>query len=1392
MFQERTKKLFALKKSEKNNQKHIQSLSKDLISEENFNKFKSQKSYHTNTESQTHQKAQSTVINGPNDNNIISINLNILPKEKKNSQMNKTHMTDNKLTSSKKIFKTALSPNYQMNSQILKKKTNYNNNKTKEKNKNKINIGINENINESINNNKMNYSMNSSINKRNLNNNKILENNNTSKISGIKKILNDQSIQEIDMEENAIINLSEKNKNNISNTSNSNENNNKNIIKSKPSNNINNINVNINYNNSSNSPKNKKGTKINENSFSINNINTNDSNDVNENNKNLNIELLIYSKKGYKEKILEIISHKNVDINYQNENGWTALHYACDEGNLKIAEILIKDHCNVNIKNNDKKTPLHYSVMRGYFDITKLLIENGGDINCLDNENNNLIHICSMNGYDELLTFLLNKSSDLIFNKNIFGNTPLQLAKKKETKIIIEKYMKNNQRMSQRNKSKNAINNLNINSKNELINNNDNKYINSNDPISKIKIHKTNQNQIKALMIPINKFNHKIGANLININDRNDKIKSTSKTKFENIIKINNSTNTKFTNKQNFSPSPSGSKNISISNSKYKNAINSTKNINLFHYNTSSKNPNKNKKQFNIQPNNIYKSPLKTKKSKDTLNNNKKLLNTNYLGKRLNTIIKIEKNKLNNKNMSNSNNKILKNKSKSKYEINKRNIINNIANFKNNINNVNINHSQSTNFNTNNFQKTKSKTNNNNYLDEKQKKNSKYINKNSKQNIDINDNSISKNIKNQNMQNDSRQCMPSHRTISLPGFIDNNSNKNILNANNQSRNHENKKNKSNLKNNKNSVLNKKKELTTKTKSDLNKENNSKTNFDKHNFNKNLSEFKIVNDNKNKSTNNFRNDNNAEKNKILIEKGTSHIGQIYTDEEENNLIEDLDEEIHYSNHDNMLINDNENNDYEYGDTMIIKDDKEIEDDFKHQINSIDINKSNRQSHKNENHHKNNLVSYKTQINNTDSDDIHNFDINEFNLKDKNINQNQNTNSNTNDKTHKENNNNTQTNDIDNENDYFNNIDEMSDSNYSSEEENNNQNEVKKIGPSNFICLALLGQGSFGEVYLVQEKNTQNYFAMKVLDKKRIAKQNIFKYAMTERNVLSIINFPFIVKLNYAFQTKEKLFLLLDYCPGGDLSKQLQIQTRFSEDKAKFYICEITLALGELHKKDIIFRDLKPDNIVIDREGHAMLTDFGLSREGVNEKHIAKSFCGSIAYLAPEMLNRKGHGKAVDWYLLGVCFYEMLVGIPPYFSNNKDQIFKNIEKAELFIPNFVSKKAEIFLRDLLKKDPEHRLGSKRDVEEIKEHPYMEGVDWDKVYKREYIPPPIIQKYNNLNFFDQPKIFIDRNEINNGKNQDNFNQILFNNDQGNDPYEGWSFVQNANNNDKKNKNK
>lgn len=131
-----------------------------------------------------------------------------------------------------------------------------------------------------------------------------------------------------------------------------------------------------------------------------------------------------------------------------------------------------------------------------------------------------------------------------------------------------------------------------------------------------------------------------------------------------------------------------------------------------------------------------------------------------------------------------------------------------------------------------------------------------------------------------------------------------------------------------------------------------------------------------------------------------------------------------------------------------------------------------------------------------------------------------------------------------------------------------------------------------------------------------------------------------------------------------------------------------MAEIILALEDLHKRDVIFRDLKPDNIILDHEGHCMLTDFGLSKEGVLDHHTgARSFCGSVAYLAPEMLKRVGHGKAVDWYLLGVVMYELLVGIPPYYANNRDELFHNIEKAPLKLPNNISSEAKSLLKALL---------------------------------------------------------------------------------------------------------
>lgn len=211
---------------------------------------------------------------------------------------------------------------------------------------------------------------------------------------------------------------------------------------------------------------------------------------------------------------------------------------------------------------------------------------------------------------------------------------------------------------------------------------------------------------------------------------------------------------------------------------------------------------------------------------------------------------------------------------------------------------------------------------------------------------------------------------------------------------------------------------------------------------------------------------------------------------------------------------------------------------------------------------------------------------------------------------------------------------------------------------KVSPDDFMPLKLLGKGSFGEVYLVRQIGTETLYAMKVLSKSKILGQNLLRYAKTERDVLSYTVHKFIVSLNYAFQTKTKLFLILDFCPGGDLGRLISKYGKISEDRAKLYLSEVLLALEDLHSRDIIYRDLKPDNVVIDNEGHALLTDFGLSKEGVLEVNEgAKSFCGSVAYLSPEMLKKAGHGKSVDWYLLGVLLYEMLVGKTPYFSDSK---------------------------------------------------------------------------------------------------------------------------------------
>jgi serine/threonine protein kinase len=291
-------------------------------------------------------------------------------------------------------------------------------------------------------------------------------------------------------------------------------------------------------------------------------------------------------------------------------------------------------------------------------------------------------------------------------------------------------------------------------------------------------------------------------------------------------------------------------------------------------------------------------------------------------------------------------------------------------------------------------------------------------------------------------------------------------------------------------------------------------------------------------------------------------------------------------------------------------------------------------------------------------------------------------------------------------------------------------------------TDYELLGMLGEGSFGEVYLVREIHSGQKFALKSMKKGRVLEQKMTKYAFTERNVLCRVQSPFIVGLHSAFQNTDSLFLLLDYCPGGDLSYYLAQERRFSEHKARLYISELVLALEELHKNHIIYRDLKPSNIVLTAEGHIKLTDFGLAKEGVRDNNAARSFCGSMGYLAPEMLKKQGHGKAADWYMLGTLLYELLTGSIPFFSRDYNTFLRNMETGSLSFPMSLSSVTKDFLsavlpKQLLCKDPSLRLGSSGDAEDIKAHPFFSSVSWQQVLNKELKPP----KPSNPDLFARP---------------------------------------------------
>ena len=263
---------------------------------------------------------------------------------------------------------------------------------------------------------------------------------------------------------------------------------------------------------------------------------------------------------------------------------------------------------------------------------------------------------------------------------------------------------------------------------------------------------------------------------------------------------------------------------------------------------------------------------------------------------------------------------------------------------------------------------------------------------------------------------------------------------------------------------------------------------------------------------------------------------------------------------------------------------------------------------------------------------------------------------------------------------------------------------------------------------GKVFLVREIKTGEMFALKVLRKDNIIKRNQVEHTKTERSVLGYVSHPFIVSMNMAFQSKDKLYFVLDYCAGGELFFHLGKLGKFPENRARFYSAEIILAISYVHSLDIIYRDLKPENVLLDAKGHIRLTDFGLSKEGIsNSSSGANSFCGTPEYLAPEILNRQGHGRAVDWWSLGALLYEMLSGLPPFYCQDRERLFEKIRKSELQYPPSLSRPSKHLLRGLLTKDPTKRLGSgPDDADPIKSHDFFAPINWEKLQNGEVEPP------------------------------------------------------------------
>eukprot|EP00999_Lentomonas_sp_LEN2_P001762 NODE_286_length_1719_cov_80.238065_g257_i0.p1 GENE.NODE_286_length_1719_cov_80.238065_g257_i0~~NODE_286_length_1719_cov_80.238065_g257_i0.p1 ORF type:complete len:330 (+),score=38.26 NODE_286_length_1719_cov_80.238065_g257_i0:83-1072(+) len=277
-------------------------------------------------------------------------------------------------------------------------------------------------------------------------------------------------------------------------------------------------------------------------------------------------------------------------------------------------------------------------------------------------------------------------------------------------------------------------------------------------------------------------------------------------------------------------------------------------------------------------------------------------------------------------------------------------------------------------------------------------------------------------------------------------------------------------------------------------------------------------------------------------------------------------------------------------------------------------------------------------------------------------------------------------------------------------------------------SDFEMKETVGVGTFGRVRFAVHQPTGCPVAIKALKKSALVQMSQVEHVLAEKAILREVNHPFAVNMLTTFQDTKRLYIVMEFVAGGELFSQLRMARKFPNDVAKFYAAEVILVFEHLHERNVCYRDLKPENLLLDNMGHIKLTDFGFAKKVPGRTF---TLCGTPEYLAPEIIQSRGHNKAVDWWTLGILIFEMLVGYPPFFAESHFTLYETILEGKLQFPKYVCAPARNIIRALLTQDPTRRLGNlKNGTADVKKHKWFSGVDWDRVLAKA-IPAPVVPR-------------------------------------------------------------